>query len=65
MLKFGVCDGHAFYRVSKAKPLILEFIPYGDQYQISDAHIRGLILEDVYAELDRQKTLRKIFGSKK
>ena len=63
VLSFGVADGHALYRVVKTKPLQIEHIPFGDAYQISAAHIRGINLSDVKAMMNSAKVWRNIFDS--
>ena len=56
LIQFPVADGYAFYRVDSEKPLTLSFVPYMDAYQIPDAHLRGLNLDDVKQLLNRRKT---------
>jgi len=49
LLTFPVADGHAFYRVSKASPLTLQHVPFGDAWRVPPAHIRGLRRQDILA----------------
>jgi hypothetical protein len=51
IMGFGVADGSALYVVEKLRPLTLCHIPHGDGYQIPDAHLRGINIDDVRAEL--------------
>ena len=48
LVRFPVGDGYAFYFAKKFKPLILQWIPYGDKWQAPYAWIRGTRLSDVY-----------------
>lgn len=62
ILSFGVADGKALYRVEKTKPLTLAHIPYGDGYQIPDAHLRGLRMDEVRQQIewrDRWNSLKE------
>jgi hypothetical protein len=52
ILRFGVADGSALYRVTCAKPFKIQHIPYGDGYRIPLAHIRGLRISEVKSQLD-------------
>jgi hypothetical protein len=60
LLNFPMADGYATYRVAKAKPLQLEHVPFGDAYQVSAAHIRGLNLTDVKQQMERAKLWREV-----
>jgi len=62
LLSFPVADGCAMYRVSKESPLTLEHVPYGDAWQISPAHIRGINKADVLEQIRRTRALGKMFG---
>ncbi len=62
IISFPVADGFAHYFVEKEKPLSLSLIPYGDAYQIPEAHIRGLTLKDVKTMVQRQRKIKKMFG---
>ena len=64
IMSFQVADSYANYRVVKASPLQLELIPYGDAYQISVAHVRGINLADVRDQMGRKTAMNKIFGKK-
>jgi len=65
LLKFQVADGYAVYVVTKATPLTLTHVPFGDAYQVHDALIRGLRRADVLASLERDRKLSAIFAKKK
>lgn len=62
LIRFGVADGYAVYRVKSLKPLVLEHVPFGDAYQISVSHIRGLRVTDVKALIDSERRMSKLFG---
>lgn len=53
IIRFPVADGYAAYRVSKEKPLMLEWIPFGDAWQADVALIRGLTIADVRKRIGR------------
>jgi len=57
LLAFPVADGYAHYRVSKASPLTLQHVPYGDAWRISAAHIRGLRKADAIESERRRRGL--------
>ena len=61
VLQFQIADGYALYLVVKEKPLTLDHIPYGDSYEIDDAHIRGLNLSDVKSMIGRM-VIPDMFG---
>lgn len=65
MIKFGVADGYAFYRVVKADPLTLEHIPYGDSWHADHRLLRGLVLQDIWDELKSERALSRIFRGTK
>jgi len=64
VLQFPVADGHAIYRVSKASPLTLEHIPYGDAWRIAPAHIRGIRRQDVLEQAALSRAMSALFRSK-
>ena len=47
VIAFGVADGAAYYIVTKANPLTVAHIPYGDNYHVNGLMIRGLRKSDV------------------
>jgi len=49
VLMFPAADGNAVYRVTKASPLTLQHVPFGDAYRVPPAHIRGLRKQDILA----------------
>jgi len=57
LLAFPVADGYAHYRVSKASPLTLQHVPYGDAWRIPAAHIRGLRKVDAIESERRRRGL--------
>lgn len=44
---YPVADGLAYYLVSKASPLTLQWIPWGDAWQAPHIVIRGLRVSDL------------------
>lgn len=57
VLRFSVADGYALYRVEQVKPTVkLAHIPALDGYAISDAHLRGLRIGDVVAQIKWRDT---------
>ena len=62
ILSFPIADGKALYLVDKVKPLTLMPIPYMDGYQIPAAHIRGLTLDDVRQQVQREKAFAAILA---
>lgn len=61
IISFGVADGGAYYLVTKAKPLILQHIDYGDGYRVQYPMIRGLRRADVEDMLGRTRMLNALF----
>ena len=64
LITFPVADGYACYEVVSRKPLTIRHIPCGDAWHIHAAHIRGLRLQDVEVQLEREEAYRKLFASK-
>lgn len=54
-------DGHAFYIVTKAQPLTLQWIPFCDAWQVDPILIRGLRRQDVLDKLEQRKAVLRIF----
>lgn len=65
ILQFPRADGYAMYLVQKLRPLTLQHIPFGDAWQIPDAHLRGLNLDDVKEQVARNKGMRSMFARKR
>lgn len=61
IISFSVADGGAYYLVTKAKPLLLQHIDYGDGYRVQYPMIRGLRRADVEDMLDRTHRLNELF----
>lgn len=55
VVKFPAADGHAVYRVSRASPLTLQHVPFGDAWRVPPAHIRGLRKSDI---LEAERAMR-------
>lgn len=62
ILSFPIADGNALYLVDKVKPLTLTPILYMDGYQIPAAHIRGLTLNDVRQQVQREKAFAALMA---
>jgi hypothetical protein len=60
MLKFQVMDSYAWYLVTKRSPLTLKHVDYMDGYTIPDAYLRGLRIEDVEYQLDRERAWKRL-----
>lgn len=59
LLRFPVCDGSAFYVVTKEKPLTIQWVPYSDRWSINPMTLRGMKKADVLQLLERARSLRK------
>jgi hypothetical protein len=64
MLRWQRADGYAWYIVTKAKPLTVQHVPYGDAWSIEPALIRGLNMQDVLEQLIRAKRMHDLFSAK-
>lgn len=62
VVQYPIADGYAQYMVVKEKPLQLVHLSVGDGYQIPDAHLRGLKLSDIIAEIRRQTKMAELFS---
>ena len=51
IMRFQVFDGYAMYLVTSLRPLKLRHLHYCDGYAIPAAHLRGIGLAEVNAEL--------------
>ena len=61
IVRFGVADGYAYYRVTADKPLTLEHLPFSDGYQIPYAHIRGLTKADILRQEEGHRNMSLLF----
>lgn len=64
LVAFPWADGHAIYRVSKDKPLLLQHVPYGDAWQVPYSQIRGMRRADIIDQLDRARRMKILFAKK-
>jgi hypothetical protein len=64
IVSFPYADGRAMYLVRTESPLTLQHIPYGDAWQIPDAHIRGLRLEDIRKMVEGDRRLKEMFSKR-
>lgn len=62
ILRFPRGDGYAFYKVVSERPLTLQWIQYGDCWQVESWEIRGLRLTDIRLMIDRRRKLPKVLG---
>jgi hypothetical protein len=65
LIRFQVADGYAYYLVTKESPLTLEWVPFGDNWQVSAPTIRGLRKADVLGMLAWERKMSSLFGKKK
>jgi hypothetical protein len=61
VVKFGVADGYAVYRVAKDKPLTLEHIPYGDAYYIDWRMLKGFTKADIVEMAQSDREIRQTY----
>ena len=54
-------DGHAYYYIVSEKPLVLQHVPYADAWHLDPAHIRGLRLSDIQAQIAWKKQMAELF----
>ena len=57
-----VADGYAYYYVKTEKPLTLLLIPFADGYQANPILIRGLRIQDVREQQQRQVRFREMMA---
>lgn len=57
LVRFPRADGHAYYVVTKHKPLTLSCVLLGDAWEAAPETIRGTREEDVRDQLRRQEIL--------
>jgi len=63
ILRFPVADSYAEYMVASLKPVELIHIPLWDSWEFNYAHL--MTAKKIKEDLERQKKLAEIFGSKK
>lgn len=61
-VRWQIGDGYANYVVLNTKPLALIWIDSGDAWRMSEIFERGLRTSDVRVQVDRQRTLKQLFG---
>lgn len=49
VVAFPVADGSAWYRVTKARPLTIQQIPYSDNWHIPEPMVNGLTPRNIIA----------------
>lgn len=54
-MTFPVADGYAVYYVKNESPLVLQWVPTGDQWTIPNPYIRGLNTKDYHQHKAREK----------
>ena len=62
--RWPVGDGYAVYIVESSAPLRLAHVAIGDEWRVPYALIRGLRRADVVQQVNAEKHLAKLFGSK-
>lgn len=61
VMHFPIADGQAYYMVVKEQPLTLAWIPYGDAWQLPEAHLRGLAYQDLVSQREYDKRIKELF----
>jgi len=61
-LSFPVADGFAHYVVTKARPLTVAHVPFGDGYRVAPMMIRGMRKSDVLAMVKRERAYARLFA---
>ena len=64
IVRYHVADGYAVYMVWSHRPFSLIHISIDDGYRLPEPHERGLRLSDVRGDVEREKSLRDLFGRK-
>jgi hypothetical protein len=62
--KYPVADGHAYYVVTKDKPLTLAHIPFLDEYAVPEFVIRGLKRSDIQLMLEFDQSWEKLVNKR-
>lgn len=64
LLDFSVADGKALYVVvaASARSVSIAHVPFGDNYQVDPALIRGLTKKDVLWRLEQRKRFRALWA---
>lgn len=62
IFRYPVGDGCAQYVVLKSSPLTLIHLPVGDAWHIPAVVARGLRLQDLKDDIQRSRSLGKLFG---
>lgn len=65
LISYPVADGKAWYRVIRSSPLVLQHIPFGDAWEVSEDQLRGLTVEDIKRTLEQDYSFRKMFTKNK
>jgi hypothetical protein len=55
IVRFPVADGYAEYMIVSLRPVTLMHLPFGDSYQIPEAHARGLRASDLRELVEREE----------
>jgi len=62
IVKWQRADGYALYAVVNTAPLELVWVDYGDGYGVEAALIRGLNLDDIAEQVERNRRVAALFG---
>lgn len=65
LLHFPVADGHATYKVVKAKPLQVVHIPHGDAWHADAITLRGLRVSDIVMRQQQARKVKALFAKGK
>ena len=55
IIHFPRGDGSAYYQVTREKPLTIQWIAVGDNWQVEGALIRGLRKADILRQIESEK----------
>lgn len=62
LLSFPRGDGHAYYLVTSSRPLVVQWVPYADNWQVEPELIAGLTRESIRERLAGQRATARLFS---
>jgi len=60
LFRIPYADSHALYMVFNTKPLQLIHVPVGDAWDVPEYQTRGLRLQDIKAQVEFDKRMKKM-----
>lgn len=63
VINFPRGDGYAYYLVLTSRPLVVQWIPIGDNWQVEPELIAGLTRESIRTRLASARSIRNMFSS--